>query len=92
MIRLVRRRERKRQLRINKSLKRRLFGHLVISSCYYCKKVFLVDNLTIEHLKPLLFGGTNSDDNIALACAPCNQEKGKEAWFQKRNLLKRNCL
>jgi 5-methylcytosine-specific restriction endonuclease McrA len=36
--------------------------------------------LTIEHITPLCLGGTNDESNITLACAPCNQTKGKEVW------------
>jgi 5-methylcytosine-specific restriction endonuclease McrA len=79
---------RKKQLRINGQIKKRLFGHLILAPCFYCKKVFLVDQLTIEHLLPLTLGGTNVDNNIALACAPCNHEKGRETWFLKKKLGK----
>lgn len=79
---------RKRQLKLNNQIKKRLFGHLVLAPCHYCKKVFLINELTIEHLLPLTLGGTSADSNIALACAPCNQEKGREAWFLKKKLGK----
>jgi len=38
--------------------------------------------LTIEHIKPLCLGGTNDQSNITLACAPCNQTKGREVWIK----------
>jgi 5-methylcytosine-specific restriction endonuclease McrA len=79
-----RRKKRFNQIKINQQLKKRLFGHLSIAPCYYCKSIFLYINLTIEHLKPLAFGGTNEDSNIALACLPCNRRKGKEALALKR--------
>lgn len=84
----VLRQRRKKQLRINTQLKRRLFGHIFLSPCCYCKQVFFIADLTIEHLQPRSLGGTNIDSNIALACAPCNQEKGREAWFLKKKLGK----
>lgn len=77
------RRERKKQLRINKEIKKRLFGHLAIAPCYYCRYVFLYDQLTIEHLTPLCLGGSNEDCNIALACGPCNHQRGKVSWHQR---------
>lgn len=80
--------KRKKQLRLNNQIKKRLFGHLVFAPCYYCTKVFFISQLTIEHLLPLTLGGTSADSNIALACAPCNQEKGREAWFLKKKLGK----
>ncbi len=84
-----RRKWRKKQLRINASIKNRLFGHLFMAPCCYCKFVFLVKNLTIEHLVPHTLGGGNDDDNIALACAPCNKQKGQEAWSLKKIIRKR---
>lgn len=86
--RLERRKERFKQRKINQKLKRRLFGHLVMSPCCYCKQVFLINQLTIEHIVPLVMAGTNDDDNIALACAPCNRQKGKEVCAEKRKLNK----
>lgn len=78
-----RRKRRKKQAIINQRLKRDLFKDINISPCCYCKYVFLIDNLTIEHIVPLLNNGTNDPENIALACAPCNQEKGRESWMKK---------
>lgn len=83
-----RRTRRKRQARINIKLKKRLFWNVAFAPCRYCKHVFLVDKLTIEHIIPLSMGGTNNEDNIDLACGPCNQEKGREAWFIKRGIMK----
>jgi len=59
---------------------------LFVEQCYYCKFAFLVVDLTVEHITPFCLGGTNDETNIALACAECNKEKGKEAWEQKRRL------
>lgn len=84
----TRRKGRKKQANVNKQLKRRLFGHLSIAPCCYCQLVFFVDKLTVEHLKPLTLGGTNEDSNIALACAPCNQQRGREAWILKKRIAK----
>lgn len=87
--RRLRRLERKRQSRINAGLKRRLFEELAFAPCCYCTKAFLVEYLTIEHIMPRSLGGTNDSENIALACAPCNQERGREAWFIKKELMKK---
>lgn len=41
--------------------------------CYwFCRMVF---RLTIEHVVPLSRGGSNSADNIRLACPRCNRKK-----------------
>ena len=83
-----RKRKRYKQKKLNCKLKKRLFGHLFMAPCCYCKKVFLFTELTVEHVTPLCLGGTNEPSNIALACEPCNKERGKEAWSQKRELNK----
>jgi 5-methylcytosine-specific restriction endonuclease McrA len=82
---------RRRKLRHqNPRLKKKFFGHLIFAPCCYCKFVFLLDILTIEHLTPLVLGGANDRKNLALACAPCNQRKGREAWMQLKNERKEN--
>ncbi len=83
-----RKRKRYKQKKLNGKLKKRLFGHLFMAPCCYCKKVFLFTELTIEHIIPLCLSGTNDPCNIALACQPCNNERGKEAWFHKRQINK----
>lgn len=80
----VRNKKRQKQKKINTRLKIKLFGHLVFAPCCYCKVVFLYDQLTVEHIKPLCLGGDNDESNIALACAPCNHIHGKIAWHQKQ--------
>lgn len=50
--------------------------------CVWCGLVFgaLSDKrLTIEHLVPIAFGGSNARDNTILACANCNRKRGK--WY-----------
>lgn len=83
----VRRRERRKQLRINTSLKKRLFKDVADAPCYYCKEQFSINNLTIEHIIPRCCGGTNEDSNITLACAPCNQREGQKVWFLKKQIM-----
>lgn len=74
MIAKGRKTKRKQQRRINASLKKRLYANVYINSCCYCLKVFLINDLTVEHIVPLSFGGGNEDSNITLACAPCNRQ------------------
>jgi 5-methylcytosine-specific restriction endonuclease McrA len=80
-----RRRKRKRQLRINQSLKRKLCNNITSAPCCYCKEIFTIEKLTIEHLVPHILGGTNEESNIALACTTCNQQRGREAWFLRKS-------
>lgn len=53
--------------------------------CYLCgKHLYLTDDYnrksapTIEHVIPICKGGTNSWDNVRLACRDCNVKKGKK--------------
>ena len=79
---------RKKQLRINRKIKIKLYRDIFIHPCIYCKYVFTYSQLTIEHLIPLSDGGSNEPSNIALACAACNHSKGKESWMLKKQIMK----
>lgn len=43
--------------------------------CDYCGSMVGVDNLTIEHMTPLVRGGSNTVDNVAAVCWDCNVRK-----------------
>jgi 5-methylcytosine-specific restriction endonuclease McrA len=88
MSRKFRRNKRKKQLKINVKLKKKLFSDVAFAPCCYCRNVFFISQLTIEHLVPLSYGGTNDESNIDLACAPCNQKRGRESWFAKKQIMK----
>ena len=36
-----------------------------------------------HHLKPLYFGGTHDEENIVLACPPCNLSAGHLSYIHK---------
>ena len=86
--RRIHRRRKKRQLRINKSLKRSLYKNISSHLCYYCKNTFDIGQLTIEHIIPLSCGGSNHESNITLACAPCNQLRGRESFLLRKAIRK----
>jgi hypothetical protein len=44
--------------------------------CIWCQKEFEDAAKTRDHLKPRSLGGQGGTDNIRLACAPCNNERG----------------
>ena len=49
--------------------------------CVYCANVFTYDQLTIDHVQPLVKQGDNSPGNLVTACCRCNTRKGgKAAW------------
>ena len=45
--------------------------------CEYCRSQarFSPDPFSIEHIRPRSKGGTDEDDNLALACQGCNNRK-----------------
>lgn len=44
--------------------------------CYYCKKKFPVNKLTLDHIVPLARFGTTTPGNVVPACLECNKKKG----------------
>lgn len=47
-----------------------------------------LEDVTIDHIKPLAMGGTNDVSNLACTCFGCNQLKGSavpESFFQRVN-------
>lgn len=45
------------------------------SFCRICKKQMSIDRLTLDHIIPLVAGGTWDLSNLQLACTQCNREK-----------------
>lgn len=43
--------------------------------CYYCKKKFDPDDLTMDHLIPVSRGGKSEKINLVPACKECNNKK-----------------
>lgn len=64
--------------------------------CVYCGSVFPVEDLTVDHVQPLLRGGDGSSGNLVTACRGCNVQKGSiPAWaylaerpFERENFLR----
>lgn len=48
--------------------------------CCWCKKEFPKDQLTLEHLIPRSLKGSNSLENLKLACQPCNRLRGNRPF------------
>ena len=44
-------------------------------SGYRCRDCGKRDYLTIEHIVPVVFGGSNELCNLALLCSPCNRAR-----------------
>jgi 5-methylcytosine-specific restriction endonuclease McrA len=65
-----------------KHKKRRMCYERQEGLCYYCSKKLQLTHskrnnfATIEHLLQISYGGTWRNDNIAVACKPCNNKRG----------------
>ncbi len=44
--------------------------------CCYCGCRLEPETATIEHVKPRALGGSNTWENCAAACDPCNSKRG----------------
>lgn len=43
--------------------------------CHYCGRTFKPADLTMDHLVPIVRGGTTSQGNVVPACKECNNNK-----------------
>lgn len=55
--------------------------------CFFCHANLGFDKLTIEHLLSVSHGGTDNDNNLCLACEPCNTTVGN--WPVVKKILYR---
>lgn len=60
--------------------------------CVHCGAM---ETLTLDHIVPRVYGGTNEPSNFQLLCPPCHQLKSKTEvrhWDPRKNLLKGQLL
>lgn len=43
--------------------------------CHYCGATFLPEELTMDHLVPIVRGGKSTRGNVVPACKECNSKK-----------------
>ena len=75
-----------------KSRKRKLIRAALPQVCVRCGATKL---LTLDHLIPLVYGGTNERSNLQILCSACNYLKSKSEirhWNPKKNVLKGQLL
>ena len=60
-----------KQLRSSQWWKNRLGNGL----CHYCKGRFKPKELTMDHIIPIIRGGTSTRRNVVPCCPKCNQQK-----------------
>jgi len=68
---IKREREKARALRKTQWWKQRLSR----GTCYYCGHRFAPDELTMDHIIPIIRGGQSTKNNLAAACKECNNKK-----------------
>ena len=68
---LRRERAKARELRASQWWKRRVASGV----CHYCGAQVGAKALTMDHVIPLVRGGTSSKGNCVAACKPCNDAK-----------------
>ena len=61
-----------------------------VGKCIHCRTKLVVTRegqtaATIEHVLPQSHGGTDAPENLALACARCNHEKGMRHDVRRAN-------
>ncbi len=51
--------------------------------CEYCRAPESIFNamLGVEHINPVVAGGTSTEENLALACRSCNSFKGSRSSY-----------
>jgi 5-methylcytosine-specific restriction enzyme A len=60
-----------RELRQTQWWKQKLASGL----CYYCESKFSKEDLTMDHVVPMVRGGCSTKSNIVVCCKECNNQK-----------------
>ncbi|WP_298433272.1 HNH endonuclease [Geobacter sp.] len=68
---IKREKEKARELRRSQWWKNRVARGI----CHYCGRSFPPDELTMDHLVPIVRGGTSTRGNVVPACKECNNRK-----------------
>lgn len=68
---IKREREKARALRKTRWWKQRLAR----GTCHYCGRRYLPDELTMDHIVPIIRGGKTTKGNVAVVCKECNNKK-----------------
>jgi|GEM_PF-2189749 len=57
------------------------------TECRYCRKFVTVENVAVDHAKPLSRGGSPGLENLDYTCRPCNNRKGELEVDEFKKLL-----
>lgn len=64
----------------SKQNKKRQLANVHGSKCCWCDKPLTKKEQTLEHIKPRSRKGSNSIDNLRLACFSCNNSRGNRPY------------
>ncbi len=67
------RREKEKARRIRRS--NWWYARIQKGECYYCRQMVGRENLTMDHVVPLVRGGKSKKGNLVAACKECNNKK-----------------
>ncbi len=62
-------------LRLRTWKREQYVGHMSLP-CFYCGVHMTRQDATVDHVIPIARGGPDVANNYALACSPCNSDKG----------------
>ncbi len=68
---IKRERDKARELRKSQWWKNRIAK----GDCYYCGGRFKTDELSMDHIVPIIRGGKSTRGNVVPACKECNSQK-----------------
>lgn len=58
-------------------------AQLAQGRCHYCNGHFKADELTMDHIIPVVRGGTSDKGNVVPACFACNQSKASQTLAEQ---------
>ncbi len=63
-----------------KELRKSLWWRQVVGNgqCYHCEEKFKPEQLTMDHLIPIVRGGMSNKKNCVPSCKDCNSKKGNK--------------
>ena len=69
---------RKREKQKARELRQSLWWRQTVGKgiCYHCGQKFKADELTMDHLIPIIRGGKSDKKNCVPSCKECNSKKG----------------
>ncbi len=69
---------RSREIRMSDTISEWYMERRLEDACVYCGST---ENLSADHLIPKSRGGSNSSDNVVVACKSCNSERGNKGVY-----------